>query len=149
MVEHKSGQRPSVVVEAAGVTSPEIPMGGGLPPWLVWLLASLVLVIVIVVAFMLLRAKPGMPEADEATKGFLLNHLISEELDHDDGTRISNSDPISGQAAWFDLKVRISKAKESGHWPTFTPLKPLKQLDKRPDVLRYEFIRDDEKGGKK
>ena len=86
---------------------------------------------------------------DEVKKSFLLNHLISEELDHNNGTRISNSDPISGQAAWFDLRVRISKANESGHWPTFKPLKQLKQLDKRPDVLRYEFIRDDKKGGKK
>ena len=86
---------------------------------------------------------------DEVKKSFLLNHLISEELDHNNGTRISNSDPISGQAAWFDLRVRISKANEAGHWPTFKPLKPLKQLDKRPDVLRYEFIRDDKKGGKK
>jgi anaerobic selenocysteine-containing dehydrogenase len=81
-------------------------------------------------------------DADEARKGFLLNHLISEELDHDEGTRISNSDPISGQAAWFDLRVRISRSQESGHWPEFKPLKPLPHMEKRPDVLRYEFIRD-------
>jgi anaerobic selenocysteine-containing dehydrogenase len=81
-------------------------------------------------------------DADEARKGFLLNHLISEELDHDEGARISNSDPISGQAAWFDLRVRISRSQESGHWPEFKPLKPLPHMEKRPDVLRYEFIRD-------
>jgi anaerobic selenocysteine-containing dehydrogenase len=79
--------------------------------------------------------------ADEAKKGFLLNHLISEELDHTDGSRISNSDPISGQAAWFDLRVRISKSKESGHLPSFKPIKPLSHMEKRPEVLRYEFIR--------
>jgi hypothetical protein len=27
-----------------------------------------------------------------------------------DGLRWSNSDPITGQAAWFDLKVKLSKA---------------------------------------
>jgi hypothetical protein len=27
-----------------------------------------------------------------------------------DGMRWSNSDPVTGQAAWFDLRVRIEKA---------------------------------------
>ncbi len=39
------------------------------------------------------------PDADESRKGFLLNHLISDELPHPDGDaehRISNSDPITG-----------------------------------------------------
>ncbi|WP_231580122.1 molybdopterin oxidoreductase family protein [Pseudorhodobacter wandonensis] len=50
------------------------------------------------------------PDAPEATKGFLLNHLISELLPaKGDGMRWSNSDPVTGQAAWFDLRVRIEK----------------------------------------
>ena len=50
------------------------------------------------------------PKSPEATKGFLLNHLISELLpENGDGMRWSNSDPITGQAAWFDLRVRIEK----------------------------------------
>jgi len=48
--------------------------------------------------------------AQEAEKGFLLNHLISELLpEQKDGMRWSNSDPITGQAAWFDLRVDIEK----------------------------------------
>jgi sulfite dehydrogenase (quinone) subunit SoeA len=48
--------------------------------------------------------------APEATKGFLLNHLISELLpEKGDGQRWTNADPVTGQAAWFDLKVRIEK----------------------------------------
>jgi sulfite dehydrogenase (quinone) subunit SoeA len=48
--------------------------------------------------------------AAEATKGFLLNHLISELLpEKGDGQRYSNADPVTGQAAWFDLKVRIER----------------------------------------
>ncbi|MFD2738264.1 molybdopterin oxidoreductase family protein [Sulfitobacter aestuarii] len=51
------------------------------------------------------------PDAPEATRGFLLNHLIHELLPpKGDGLRWANSDPITGQAAWFDLKVRIEKA---------------------------------------
>ena len=50
-------------------------------------------------------------KAPEATKGFLLNHLIHELLPpKGDGLRWANSDPITGQAAWFDLLVKIEKA---------------------------------------
>ncbi|MGB0505001.1 MAG: molybdopterin oxidoreductase family protein [Pikeienuella sp.] len=53
------------------------------------------------------------PEATEARKGFLLNHLISELLPpKGDGMRWANSDPVTGQAAWFDLRVKIERAEE-------------------------------------
>ena len=56
--------------------------------------------------------------APETTKGFLLNHLIHELLPpKGDGLRWSNSDPITGQAAWFDLRVRIEKADAPGLVP--------------------------------
>nr|WP_253261188.1 MULTISPECIES: molybdopterin oxidoreductase family protein [unclassified Roseobacter] len=52
------------------------------------------------------------PGAPEATKGFLLNHLISELLPpKGDGLRWANSDPVTGQAAWYDLRVRIEPAE--------------------------------------
>ncbi len=50
------------------------------------------------------------PDANEARRGFLLNHVISEELQLADGARVSNSDPVTGQAGWYDVRVRISKA---------------------------------------
>ena len=51
------------------------------------------------------------PAAPEANRGFLLNHVISELLpEGEGGYRYSNSDPVTGQAAWYDLKVRIEKA---------------------------------------
>ncbi|MEJ7931691.1 molybdopterin oxidoreductase family protein [Ramlibacter sp. AN1015] len=49
------------------------------------------------------------PGSDESRKGFLLNHLISEELPFAGGT-ISNSDPITGQAGWYDVRVRLRPA---------------------------------------
>ena len=50
------------------------------------------------------------PDAPEATKGFLLNHLIHELLpERGDGHRWANSDPVTGQAAWFDLRVRVER----------------------------------------
>jgi anaerobic selenocysteine-containing dehydrogenase len=50
-------------------------------------------------------------DANEARQGFLLNHLISEELPASgDGENFSNSDPITGQAGWYDVRVRIYPA---------------------------------------
>ncbi|KNG93859.1 molybdopterin oxidoreductase family protein [Pseudaestuariivita atlantica] len=62
-------------------------------------------------------------DATEATKGFLLNHLIHELLPpRGDGLRWSNSDPITGQAAWFDLRVKIEKvAPPAEAQPSFPP----------------------------
>ncbi|MCC5956925.1 MAG: molybdopterin-dependent oxidoreductase [Natronohydrobacter sp.] len=52
-------------------------------------------------------------QAPEATKSALLNHLIHELLPpKGDGLRWANSDPVTGQAAWYDLRVRIEKAPE-------------------------------------
>lgn len=62
--------------------------------------------------------------APEATKGFLLNHLIHELLpSKGDGLRWANSDPITGQAAWFDLRVKIEKsAAPEESQPSFAPI---------------------------
>jgi anaerobic selenocysteine-containing dehydrogenase len=51
-------------------------------------------------------------DANEAQLGFLLNHLIKEDF----------SDPVTGQAGWYDLRVRIYRAAEDGpkeSWPRF------------------------------
>jgi anaerobic selenocysteine-containing dehydrogenase len=52
------------------------------------------------------------PDSNESRLGFLLNHLISEEF----------SDPVTGQAGWFDLRVRIRRAEDGEPrrtWPEF------------------------------
>jgi anaerobic selenocysteine-containing dehydrogenase len=49
------------------------------------------------------------PDANEFTKGFILNSLISDRLPGA-GHGISNSDPITGQAGWYDVRVRITRA---------------------------------------
>ena len=80
-------------------------------------------------------------DAAEGEKGFLLNHLISELLPATKGEarRMSNSDPVTGQAAWFDLRVRISKAEPGDEVsePQFEALKPVPGVQKRPDILRF------------
>jgi anaerobic selenocysteine-containing dehydrogenase len=82
-------------------------------------------------------------DANESQRGFLLNHLISEELP---GTGagaapISNSDPITGQAAWFDVRVRIYKAAADEPASTSPQFKPVPSAPgtggKTPSWLAY------------
>ena len=79
--------------------------------------------------------------APEVTRGFLLNHLIADVLPGNDGKAIfSNSDPITGQAAWYDLRVRLEKCarqefRETA--PQFDALSKPASLGRAPDELRY------------
>ena len=59
------------------------------------------------------------PGADESRKGFLLNHLISDQLPQGPGRTISNSDPVTGQAGWYDVRVRIRPAEPDEAFETF------------------------------
>ena len=80
------------------------------------------------------------PDAPEAKKGFLLNHLISELLPAAaDGRRMANSDPVTGQASWFDLRVRIEKCapgKEVSE-PQFPTIERPVGFEPAPEVNRY------------
>lgn len=69
-------------------------------------------------------------DANEAQRGFLLNHLITDELPaegHGPCERMSNSDPVTGQAAWFDVRVRVFPAEVGANCtlPQFTPMPAL------------------------
>ncbi|MDR3386600.1 MAG: molybdopterin oxidoreductase family protein [Rudaea sp.] len=56
------------------------------------------------------------PDAPEYTKGFLLNHVIDDLLPpRRDGHRYANADPVTGQAAWFDLRVRLIRDAEPAY----------------------------------
>ena len=79
-------------------------------------------------------------KAPESQKGFLINHLISELLPAKEGERgLTNSDPVTGQAAWYDLKVSVSLAApgETGVYPQFEHIKPLPGSAGSPQALTY------------
>jgi anaerobic selenocysteine-containing dehydrogenase len=77
--------------------------------------------------------------APEANRGFLLNHLIHELLPpKGDGMRWSNSDPVTGQAAWYDLRVRIEKAEpDHASRPDFAHVGKAGRAHESPPELRY------------
>jgi anaerobic selenocysteine-containing dehydrogenase len=92
------------------------------------------------------------PDSPEFTKGFLLNHLIGDLLPPQNGDSLANADPITGQAAWYDLRVRIEKVlpAEAGREAlAFAPLRRPPSLMPPPDILRYggEFGGDCQQGG--
>src|SRR5690606_11552361 len=72
-------------------------------------------------------------DAPEGEKGFLLNHLISDVTPKGD---YANADPVTGQAAWFDLRVSIRPAdpRTDASAPRFDAL-DLGQAG--TDTLRY------------
>ena len=54
------------------------------------------------------------PNAPENVDGFLLNDLIDESLPARNGeSKRANADPVTGQAAWFDLRVRIERDSDT------------------------------------
>ena len=61
-------------------------------------------------------------------------------LPEGDGGPGMNADPITGQAAWYDLRVRIEKApaaEEGRSAPEFAGLTRLPSLMPPPGILRY------------
>ncbi|MEM7222388.1 MAG: molybdopterin oxidoreductase family protein [Pseudomonadota bacterium] len=80
-------------------------------------------------------------DAPESAKGFLLNHLIDELLpEQPNGYRYSCSDPVTGQAAWYDLRVRVEKAdpfEAREIEPKFPALKAPPGSFVAPRELRY------------
>jgi len=79
--------------------------------------------------------------ANESRKGFLLNHVISEELPPSAaGDHLSNSDPVTGQAGWYDVRVRVYPVgadEQKVTWPSFDTVKPAPGEAKRPSWLHY------------
>jgi len=68
------------------------------------------------------------PEANEARKGFLLNHLITDTLPG----ATSNSDPVTGQAGWYDVRVRIYPAAADEERTVFPEFPVLPSIGKKP-----------------
>ena len=90
-------------------------------------------------------------DANESQQGFLLNHLISEELPKNEcGEHVSNSDPVTGQAAWYDVRVRVYKAEDDADHtlPQYESMKLLPGMSTRRKWLGFFAGKFDKKGSK-
>ncbi|ALE16093.1 Anaerobic dimethyl sulfoxide reductase chain A [Altererythrobacter epoxidivorans] len=90
-------------------------------------------------------------DSPEFTRGFLLNHIITEMLLPKKGDKAySNSDPVTGQAAWYDLRVRLRKCSpaEAGETePMFEPV--AKRFSGQDGPLEFgDDLKGDDTGGK-
>ncbi|MFN7550595.1 MAG: molybdopterin oxidoreductase family protein [Pseudomonadota bacterium] len=68
-------------------------------------------------------------DAPEGRAGFLINHLISDLLPRGRSGDYANADPVTGQAAWYDLRValrRVDPPAGGASQPQFDPLPPLR-----------------------
>ena len=76
-------------------------------------------------------------DAPEAKRGFLLNQVISEFLGN---SRELNADPVTGQAAWYDLRVRIEPARDAVEEtvPRPSALHHPPGMRHAPDTLHYD-----------
>ena len=73
-------------------------------------------------------------DSPEGGKGFLLNHLISDITPRGD---YANADPVTGQAAWFDLRVAIRKAARQQDTLAQPQFPALDMGDAQTAPLRY------------
>ncbi len=73
-------------------------------------------------------------DANESQRGFLLNHVITDELPAPGGA-VSNSDPVTGQAGWYDVRVRIYRAapeEPQTTWPQVPAVGHVPGVDSTP-----------------
>lgn len=84
------------------------------------------------------RGAWGLAEnAPESERAFLMNHLIADTLPGADD--LTNSDPVTGQAAWYDLRVKVTAAEASDEksMPQFATLKKPPGQPESVHTLRY------------
>jgi anaerobic selenocysteine-containing dehydrogenase len=78
-------------------------------------------------------------KANESKQGFLLNHVIGEELPpHESGEHLSNSDPVTGQAGWYDVRVRIYPAGKDEEAVTFPQYEEMPAVPGTPGRRKWQ-----------
>ena len=78
-------------------------------------------------------------QANESKQGFLLNHVISEELPaHEAGEHLSNSDPVTGQAGWYDVQVRVYPAGKEEAAETFPQYEEMPAVPGTPTRRKWQ-----------
>ncbi|MCY0899710.1 MAG: molybdopterin-dependent oxidoreductase [Firmicutes bacterium] len=66
-------------------------------------------------------------ESPEVTRAILINHIIPDRMAGREGDEFFNNDPVTGQAGWYDTRVRIYPSEIHEVWPRVAPRQPVAQ----------------------
>lgn len=69
------------------------------------------------------------PQSPEVTKAILINHIIPDRQAGAHQADFFNNDPITGQAGWYDARVRIYASDRHEVWPAVAPRNPVTAHD--------------------
>lgn len=75
------------------------------------------------------------PDAPEATRAVLVNHIIPDTSPLAGPGTFFNNDPVTGQAGWYDTRVRIYPSDLKEVWPRVDAVRP-----HRPDLLNLDRL---------
>ncbi len=76
------------------------------------------------------------PDAPESQNAILVNHIVPDTLTSDDDTVTFNNDPVTGQAGWYDAKVRLYPSELHEVWPKVEARAPV-----RADMAEWKSLR--------
>lgn len=65
------------------------------------------------------------PSAPEATRAVLINHIIPDTIPLEPEGLWYNNDPITGQAGWYDVRVKVYASDVHEVWPKIEPRTPM------------------------
>lgn len=77
------------------------------------------------------------PDAPEATRAILVNHIIPDLSPLDGPGTFFNNDPVTGQAGWYDTRVRIYPADRHEVWPRVDAVPPRPGSEPLPKRIAY------------
>ncbi len=75
-------------------------------------------------------------DAPESQNAILVNHIVPDTLTSDDDTVTFNNDPVTGQAGWYDTKVRLYPSELHEVWPKVEARTPV-----RADMAEWKSLR--------
>jgi anaerobic selenocysteine-containing dehydrogenase len=77
------------------------------------------------------------PSAPEATRAMLINHIIPDTIPLTPEDTWYNNDPITGQAGWYDTRVRVYPSEIHEIWPKVAPREPIHPTAPATSRLAY------------
>ncbi len=76
------------------------------------------------------------PQSPEVRRAILINHIIPDRQAGPYQSEYFNNDPVTGQAGWYDARVKIYPSEIEEVWPIVDPRQPAVE---RPEVSRLAY----------